>query len=69
MPFKEPQGEVTLYFKSGNVVTIPIDSDGGADWHNSDGKIASLNIYGMLPPFLGFSFSVQEIEAFTVKQV
>lgn len=68
MLVREPRKEMTIYLKSGNVVTLPIEDDGEVTWRQAD-VIMSLNVQGIANPVVGFGFNLEDIEAFIVKQV
>lgn len=68
MPLKEPRKELSLYLKSGNVLTLPLRDDADVTWRLSE-VIDDLNIKGIAEPYVGVGFSLTEVEAFTVKQV
>ena len=68
MPIKGPRKELTLYLKSGNIVTLPLEDDAKVDWSMTD-VITSLRVDGLSNPYIGVGFSAREIEVFTVKQV
>lgn len=68
MPIKGPRKELTMYFKSGNVVTVPLDDDVDMSWRVTN-VIESLRVEGIANPVLGFGFNLKDLEAFIVKQV
>ena len=64
-----PSQKLTLYFKSGNVVTVPLHNDASVEWKNRDGRIVFFSVEGIKPPLTGAGFSIAEVEAITVEQV
>lgn len=69
MFINRPSQKLTLYFKSGNVVTVPLHNDAIVEWKNRDGRIVFLSVEGIKPPLIGAGFSIAEVEAITVEQV